>query len=151
MVDMGGNEITVPPSGGTNTLHQLVTQVLSYIQVYDNHTDGEYSKAQRVLAEGAGVSFEAYIARLVEHQFCIRSRSVKCWSDGLGDDIHSALSVVDGWVAKTPEVVRSKIQNAIEMLTPSGSKTFRGCAACGGSRVMDPSINNLGRAGRLNR
>ena len=153
MIDMGGQEIVIPPSGGANTLSQLLTQVLSYIQIFDGHTDGEYSKAQRALAEEAGITFDRYMLRLIEHQFCVNNaaRGIKCWSDGVGDTIHSALTVVDGWVAKTPEVIRNRIQNAIERITPSRARTFGGCSACGGSRVMDPRINNLGRAGRLNR
>lgn len=152
MEDMAGNEVQVPPSGGTNTLPQLLTLVLSYIQTYDNHTAGEYSKLQRQFAEEDGLSFNAYMVKLIEHQFCLRnSGKVKCWNSGAGDIIHNALSKVDGWVEHTPNVIQQKVQRAIEFITPSKSKTLGGCAVCGGSRVMSPNVNNLGRAGTLNK
>ena len=151
MEDMGGETVQVPPSGGVNTINALLTMVLSYIQTYDNHTAGEYSKQQRIYAEEYGLSFDAYILKLIEHQFCIRNKATTpCWSDGVGDSIHNALTKVDGWIEHTPEVVQQKVQAAIAFLTPSKSKTFGGCSVCGGSKVMSRSTNNLGRAGTLN-
>jgi hypothetical protein len=151
MEDMSGETVQVPPQGGTNTIQELLTLVLSYIQTYDNHTNNEYSKQQRIYAEEDGLSFNAYMIKLIEHQFCLRnSNTTPCWSGGVGDTIHNALTKVDGWIEHTPEVLQQKVQAAISFLTPSKSKTFGGCSVCGGSKVMSRSSNNLGRAGKLN-
>ena len=154
--DLEGNEVVIPNGPGLNRVTDLIPLVLSHIAVYDNHSSNEYSKEQRRLAEEAypnvGNSFEKYLLKLIEHQMCLRNKTtIQCWSEGTGDDIHNALSAVDGWVAKTPQVIKNIVQVGIARITPSHSKTFGGCSACGGSRTMSPKINNLGRAGRLNR
>lgn len=150
--DPEGKEIEIPSGGRyANTLSQLTAAVLQHIAAYDGATNGEYSKNQRELADKEGVTFDKYIQMLIQHQICLRYKgSVPCWT-GLGDKIHLALSAVDGFVAKTPEVVRQRMERAIKVMTPSKSKTLGGCSACGGTRKMDPNANNLGRAGFLNR
>lgn len=146
-----GEEVVVPPSGWFNTLQQLKEAVLSYIDIYDTATGGAYSKEIRRDAEKEGLSLDAYMIKLIEHQFCLRNSGIKCWSSGVGDTIHSILSKVDGFIEKASPAVRGKMQDAIERVTPSHSRTFGGCSVCGGSRVMKSSGSNLGRAGRFNR
>lgn len=151
LIDPEGEEITIPSTGGMNNLQALKMAVLSHIQVYDNATGEEYSKEQKRLAEEAGKSFEQYIGQLIEHQMCLRFKNqIQCWNEGVGDSIHNALSAVDGYVAKTPEPIRRMVERAISVITPSKSVTFSGCSACGGTHVMNPRKNNLGRAGKLN-
>lgn len=153
MMNPEGDEITLPPQGHMNDIYSLVNIVLSYITMYDNVTDGEYSKRQRELAEAKDMPFEQYIRKLVEHQMCLRFKSsIPCWSDGAGDDLHSLLSKVDGYVEKIQSsTIKRFIERSIKKITPSGHKKFSSCQTCGGSQVMNPNINNLGRADRLNR
>lgn len=151
LIDPNGEEVIIPPEGGHSTKDKLVRQVMSYIGMYDNITSREYSKEQRALALEAGKSFEEYISKLVEHQVCIRNKSVKCFNDGVGDKIHEAMGKVDGYIEKAPLPVRKIIERMVASVTPSRSKTLGGCGGCGGTRVMSPNRNNLGRAGRLNR
>lgn len=153
MEDPSGNEVMVPPERGLPNLAALTAMVLSYINIYDNATQNQYSLKQRELAAQAGKPFESYIRKVIEHQFCLRNKNqgVDCWSDGLGDDIHNTLSKVDGFVEKAPTAIRNVIEKAISAITPSRSKSFGGCSSCGGGRSFSPSQDNLGRAGKLNR
>lgn len=151
LINPAGEEITVGPH---SSLNSLLDQVMSYIEVYDGMTDREYSKKQRQLAMESGIDFRKYMLQLTEHQMCLnfRNKGVECWSSGLGDDTHNLLAKVDGFVEKIQSApVKRIISRAIEIITPSKSKTLGGCSSCGGSRVMKPESDNLGRAGRLNR
>jgi len=147
-----GEEVIIPPERGMPTIGKITNAVMSHIGVWDAHTDNEYSQVQRQLAEESGMEFKAYIMKLIEHQMCLRNKSsIKCWNDGAGDSIHNMLSKVDNYVEKTPEPIRRLVGAAIAKITPSRTRSFGGCAACGGSRVMSPNQDNLGRAGKVNR
>ncbi len=150
MTDPAGEEITVPQTG-TNTLPSLLNIVMSLIAAYDNATNQEYSKVQRELAEAEGTDFREYIGKIIEHQLCLRMVGrVDCWNDGYGDKLHSKLSAVDGFVEYTPPLIRKALQFAVSKITPSRSRSFSGCAACGGTMVFSPELDNLGRAGKWN-
>jgi hypothetical protein len=148
-----GVEVTIPDDPkGISRLNHLVRIVISVLNVYDGATGGEYTKKQRELAAEKGVSFEEYMGRVIQHQFCIRNKqTVKCLNDGWGDDIHSALSAVDGYIEKTPQVIQRAAGKMISRITPSKSRTFRGCSRCGGTSVFKATADNLGRAGKLNK
>ena len=150
LVDPEGIELSIPNIGTYNTRELLFNAVMSYVRVYDEVTKGGYTKKAREEAEKWGVSFEVYMRKVIDHQMCLTNRAIDCWSDGLGDDLHKALGKVDGYVKRTPAIVRKTVQAAIQKLTPSKSATFGGCSSCGGSRVFRPYENNLGRAGRMN-
>jgi len=148
--DPSGVEVVIPPSDPCNSLNKLLGQVLGYIQVYDNMTQGEYSKKQRELAVKDGLDFEDYMLKVIEHQVCLRAKgTIPCWK-GTGDLIHSALGKVDNLIDHSPEIVRNVMQRAVSSATPSKTKKFGSCSACGGSRSFSPSVDNLGRANKLN-
>ena len=152
MLDPEGNTIMVPPNGTTNSVGELLNQVLAYISIYDSGTEGSYSKKQREFAEREGISFEDFLLKLIEHQMCINHRGqVPCWSDGLGDDIHNFMMGVDKKIAKAPKALSHRIQGLISKMTSGGSRTLGGCSSCGGTTVMNPQADNLGRAGTVNR
>jgi hypothetical protein len=151
MIDPKGEEVAVPPSGVSSSKQKLLNQVLSYIGMYDNITGNEYSKEQRRLAEEAGMPFDQYIGKLIEHQLCLRSKSIKCFNDGVGDAVHEVMGKIDGFVERAPKPIKLLIQKVFAEVTPSKSRTLGGCSACGGSRIMAPRANNLGRAGTMNR
>ena len=149
--DPNDQEVMIPSDGVHTHKDRLLNQVLSYINMYDNVTSNEYSKEQRALAAQAGRDFEGYIGQLIENQMCLRNKWIKCYTDGVGDKIHEAMGKVDGYIEKAPAPVRKVIQKMIASVTPSKTKSFGGCGACGGTRIMSPRGNNLGRAGTLNR
>jgi hypothetical protein len=150
LLDPEGIEVRVPAEGGLNSLHHLISRVNSYIQVYDQGTDGAYSKLLREEADKHKITFDKYISKLIQHQMCL-TQPIACWSDGFGDDLHSLAGKVDSFVEKAPAPVRRIMQNAIARLTPSKARAFSSCGTCGGTRVMNPQANNLGRAGTVNR
>jgi len=78
-------------------------------------------------------------------------RAIKCWSGGLGDDIHNVISKVEGFIfEQAPKPVVNMITRFARIATRGRSNTFSSCASCGGTSVMKADTNNLGRAGRLN-
>lgn len=149
--DIEGNDIVIPPYSTSSSIEELLSLVLKYIQEYDNVSNGEYSKTQRELAAKEGMSFEDYMKKLINHQMCLRNRGViPCWSDGLGDNIHNLFDKVASF-KKAPESTKTKIQNIISSFVPGFVIKGAGCASCGGSMVMSPTKDNLGRAGKLNK
>lgn len=151
LIDPDGNEVRIPNEGGFSSLQQVTGAVLSYITVYDNATKGEYSKNLQEEADKLDLDLRGYLSKLIQHQLCLTNKAVACWSDGFGDNIHRLLGKVDSYVEKAPAKVKQLMQTAISRMTPSRARSFSSCGACGGTRVMDPKVNNLGRAGRFNR
>jgi len=123
---------------------------MSHIRVFDEVTKGKYTKLIREEAAKYNETMEVYMLRVIDHQMCLTNKAIDCWK-GVGDVVHNVLGKVDGYVKHTPMVVRKKVEAAIQRITPSRSKSFGGCSACGGSRVFHPYENPLGRAGTLNR
>ena len=151
MITPDGTEQVVPQIG-TSNLPTLLRIVISLISAYDGATDGEYSKEQRLLAEEEGTEFETYISKVIEHQLCLRmSGRIPCWNDGYGDKLHSKLSAVDGYIENTPALIRNALTFAVSKITPSKSRSFGGCSSCGGTFAFNPSVDNLGRAGQMNK
>jgi hypothetical protein len=151
LTDPSGILLTIPNIGTFNTKAQLHAAVMSHIRVFDEVTKGGYTKLIREEADKWKETLDQYMGRVIDHQLCVTNRAVDCWNEGLGDQIHEVMGKVDGYVKKTPEVVRKKVEAAIQRITPSRSKSFGGCSACGGSRVFHPYENPLGRAGTVNR
>lgn len=151
MLDPEGNTIMVPPSGTLNSIGELLGQVMAHFRIYDSATNGRYSEKQREFADKQGMTFDEFMIQLIEHQMCINGMGqVPCWSGGLGDDIHNVMKGVDKAISKAPFKLQQAAQVLISKLTPSGSRTLSGCSSCGGTPVMDPNANNLGRAGTVN-
>lgn len=149
--DLEGNEIQVPPTGHFNSIGQLSQAVQSIMNIYDQHSDGEYTKKARKLAKKEKLDWAAYVDTLIQHQICVNNLNmIPCWSDGFGDDLHQKAQKVDKFVAKLPEGPKRAIQMAVAAVTPSHSQTFGGCATCGGTSAYDPNVNNKGRAGIVN-
>ena len=146
-------EIRIPDvREGSISITALLARVANLLHVFDEATNGEYTKQQRELAAQAGLEWNAYLRKLILHQFCLRNNSsIPCYNEGGGDLLHNTLTAVDGYVAKTPERVRNVVRRAIETITPSNSQTFQGCASCGGTFTFSPKADNLGRAGKLNK
>lgn len=149
IIDPSGNEVVVPPSDPCNSVGRLHGMVMGVINVYDNITGGEYSKKQRELASAKNMDFEDYVFKLIENQMCSRFK-IDCWSEGIGDDIHNVLSKVDDFIEHTPAPVRKVMQAVVAKVTPSKTKRFGSCSSCGGTRAMNPSVDNLGRKDKLN-
>lgn len=151
MMNPAGEEVVVGPYG---TIYQAVNQVMSYIDVYDTATSYKYGKRLR---EQAGVytrgDLTKYVKMMIEHQMCVRHKgNVQCWSGGIGDDIHDVVCKVEGWVLeKAPAPIVKMVRRFAKAASKGKSNSFAGCASCGGTSIMNPAVENLGRAGKLNK
>lgn len=148
-----GSDLKIPIDAKVaQSLASLVQIVVAQMHEFDLITDGLYTAKAKEEADKKSISFPAYVSLLVEHQICIKSgnSSDLCWSNGIGDDIHTMFSKIDGIVTSLPAPIQGLIKKVIVKLTPSSSQTLGGCSACGGTKVYDPVVSNLGRAGKLN-
>lgn len=150
MLSPDGRTVELGPFG---SIYTLVNQIMSYIGVYDGMTENKYSEK---LKEQAAIvtdgNLEKYVKLLAEHQMCINNKAIKCWSGGVGDDVHTVISKVEGFVIdNAPEPIVRLVRRFATAVTKGKSSTVTGCSSCGGTRTMDPKVNNLGRAGTLNR
>lgn len=152
MEDPEGNAIQVPPGGAFTNIDELHAAVLQYMQIFDGVTDNAYTKTQRELAESHKLQFTDYIMELIQHQMCVRNvGSIPCWSSGLGDSLHKAAGMVDTAISILPTTARTVMQKMIAKVTPSHSPTLSGCQSCGGTGTFQSGVNNLGRAGTVNK
>lgn len=95
----------------------------------------------------AGIPVPAQLAKIVEHQICIRQANPKsvCFMGGLGDDIHHNLAKP---VLRSIEMFAGRVKmNAVART----ARRVGGCAGCGGTKTYKSGKNNLGRAGTLNK
>lgn len=152
-----GEEVRIPEDGRFDTsLSSLASKVVAQINAFDAHTNNEYSKNLKKRASEKGASFQDYIRLLVEHQICVRNPHPDqiCWDSGFGDRIHMLAGKVDSFVEKLPTsfktIGKTLTKAATFVATGKSSSTLGGCQTCGGTRRMDPSKNNLGRADLLN-
>ena len=162
MLNPEGGEVVLGPF---SNLYTLQNQVLSYIGIYDSMTNDEYSKKLKEDAkwyaggeEAAGILrgeteyWKKYVKLLIEHQMCLRNKSIKCWSGGVGDDIHNVLTKVEGFVMeKAPEPIQKMVRRFASVISKGKRSSVTGCSSCGGTVVMSPSVANMGRAGKLNK
>lgn len=147
ILNIKGEEVKVGPFP---TRERLINELLYLFDVFDKETSSKYTEKLRQKAVEHRIGFKEYIGKLVDHQICLRRR-LDCWSSGIGDDIHALAGKLDGIVDKAPKIVKKVYQSFAKKVTPSKVNRMGKCGACGGSRVMDPNSNNLGRAGILNR
>ena len=150
MVNPAGDQVTLGPF---STAYPLIDKVMSYIEVYDSMTDSKYSvRLKEEAARVAGGDMRKYVKLLIEHQMCVRLKGrIQCWSGGVGDDVHTVISKVEGFVLENaPAVIVGAVRRFAKAVTRGASNTVSSCSSCGGTAVMDPSKNNLGRAGALN-
>lgn len=150
MVNPAGDQVSLGPF---STAYTLVNQVMSYINTYDSMTEDKYSiKLKEEAAKVAEGDLQKYVKLLVEHQMCVRLKGrIDCWSGGVGDDVHTVISKVEGFVLEqAPAVIVNAVRRFAQAVTNGKSNKVSGCSSCGGTTVMDPSKNNLGRAGALN-
>ena len=146
------SQFTIPIGGGySKSLAELTNLVSEQMGEFDRVTSGEYTKKAREEAEKKNLSFPAYLSLLIQHQICVlNNNTVPCYSNGIGDDIHSLFKGLDGFVAKMPSPIRKAAEQLTKAIT-GGQKQFGGCQTCGGTRAFNPNANNLGRAGKLNK
>lgn len=150
MVNPAGDAVSLGPF---STAYPLIDKVLSYIEVYDSMTDQKYSvRLREEAARVAEGDLRKYVKLLVEHQMCVRLKGrIQCWSGGVGDDVHTIISKVEGFVLdNAPAVIVGAVRRFAKALSKGKSSTFTACGSCGGTAVMDSKVNNLGRAGALN-
>lgn len=122
-----GTEILVK---GANSVSQLTT------------------KAAEMMRK-AGMTIPDNLEKIVEHQICLRSPfpQEECWMGGIGDKLHHKW--IKPVLQKTAAAVEKKgrIGRAIAKV----AKKIGGCGGCAGTKVYKQGVNNLGRAGTLNR
>lgn len=153
-IDPSGNEISIPREGVEKTKEALVHKVFSQLKSFDEATDGRYLEKVRKQAQKHGLELQEYIAKVVEHQVCLRGSPTLCWDDGFGDTLHSFAMKVDNWVESLPvgsTAARAAVRVATFIATGKSQRRLSGCSKCGGTRTFSPDANNLGRAGTLNR
>ena len=144
-----GREFTVPIDGKpAQSLQSLTATVVAQMGEFDRISNGEYTKLAREEANKIGISFPAYVSLLIQHQICLTG-IVPCYSSGIGDTIHTIFKKVDGVVDRLPAPLKSMAKAITKAITKQ--EKFGGCSSCGGSKSFKPKVNNLGRAGTLNR
>lgn len=155
--DLEGNEVSFPFSGGyATTIHSLVAEVESQFQVFDEKTNGEYTKHIRKDAQHLEKSYQEYLEILIEHQICLRhdKNNDLCWDDGLGDRLHHVSKRIDHMIDAFPSPLKKAARAGVKALTAlatgKAKERMGSCQTCGGTKTLDPSKNNLGRAGSLN-
>ena len=141
---------TIPIDGKkSKSIQELTSLVVSQMAEFDRISNNEYTKKAREEAVKLDISFPAYVQKLIHHQIC-RKGLADCYSNGVGDDIHKLFGGLDGIVAKLPTPLRRAAEAVTKVIT-GGQKKLGGCSACGGTKTFEPSKNNLGRAGTVNR
>lgn len=106
-----------------------------------------------------GMEIPDNLSVIVEHQICLNQSSptTACWSSGIGDDLHhkwiapflnriADVAAPSARTAVTTGVV-SKVRNAVAKAV----RKVAGCSSCKGTRTYKQGVNNLGRAGTLNK
>ena len=94
-----------------------------------------------------GIPIDPNLIKIIEHQICLRHKDPKsaCYSGGLGDDIHLNLSKP---LLRSIEMVAKGVHaNGVARM----AKKLSGCSSCGGTKTYKKGVNNLGRAGTLNK
>lgn len=147
-------EFSLPIGGGkAKSIQELTGLVVAQMDEFDRITGGEYTKKAREEAAKKNKSFPAYVNLMIHHQLCVRynpSMPGLCYSNGLGDNIHTMFKGLDKVIEKMPHLVRSAAAAVTKRIT-NGEVKLGGCQSCGGTRSFNPKKNNLGRAGKLNK
>lgn len=107
---------------------------------------------------GLGIEVPDNMGDIVEHQICLRmpNPSQDCWNSGVGDEIHHAwmkpfLSKVSDAVSKVESGAGNITLKKFASTLKKKIKLASNCSSCGGTTVYVPGVNNLGRAGTLNK
>jgi hypothetical protein len=89
------------------------------------------------------------LREIIEHQICIRMVHPYryCYSGGIGDDIHNK------WIKPFLSSIEVKVEKMGKLgkLVATVVKKVKSCGGCGGTRVFKSGVNNMGRAGKLNK
>lgn len=139
--------------GKAKSIQELTGLVIAQMEEFDRITAGEYTKKAKEEAKKMNKSFPAYVNLMIHHQICIKYSPMipgLCYSNGLGDNIHSMFKGLDKVVEKMPKALRAAATAVTKRIT-NGEPKFSGCQSCGGTRSFNPSKNNLGRVGKLNK
>lgn len=103
-------------------------------------------KARKAMVNSA-MSPPDNLAEIVEHQICLRQPepTEACWNSGAGDALHH-------------DLLKPFLKKAAKSLKALGLKRIgeavrrkAGCSSCGGTREYRSGVDNLGRAGKLNK
>lgn len=151
-IDPSGQELKIPRNGYAKSREELVEMVFSQLKQFDAATNGEYLKKARKSA--GDMDLKAYLAKVVEHQVCLRVGREFCYDDGFGDTMHGLAVRIDNWVdglGVGKKAAIAAVQVATFLATGKKQRKLGGCSRCGGTRKFSSDANNLGRAGTLNK
>jgi hypothetical protein len=148
-----GSELKLPiDRENAQSISEITQIVVAQMTEFDRISGGQYTSKAKEEAASRNISFPAYVNLLIQHQICLKNGGNNiCWEGGIGDTIHKMFSKIDGLVAKMPKALQSAAAAVFKAVTPSGSRTLGGCSSCGGTKTFNPNVNNLGRAGTLNK
>ena len=157
MDDPKGNKMRIPASGEATSIAHLITLV--DVEVNALTAQGyDYKDKLTKQALSQNLPYRAYLAVIIENMMCKRRPNPEetCFSDGVGDHFQFLSGKIDRIVASLGDGVLGRaaslaVRAATLAATGHASQTMAGCTSCGGTKSISPVINNLGRAGKLNR
>jgi len=153
--DPNGTERRMPREGYVMTVNELVGNVASQFNVFDEATDGAYTRKLKELV--GDKDYMRYLQGLVEHQVCRRMEDKwkdYCWEDGLGDKLHTASKKIDNIIESFPKPLKKVAEGVISVVTSvatgKSEKALGECEKCGGTDTFDPEKDNAGRVEKIN-
>lgn len=149
-------EYRVPQTGFLLSKNKLVERVIQQMKSLEEQRVYAFYTQLQEEARQKGLEERAYLGLLIEHQICLRAKDAGkvglCFSGGLGDNIHSAISKVESAVLKNiPQRAKTLYHKVVTAISPSSGGKLSGCTRCSGTRGFSAKQNNLGRAGKLNK
>lgn len=151
-----GRVIRIPENGTAGSMGQLVSLVDVEIKSLDAQ-GYNYSSGIQMQADRDGSNYRAYLNKVIENIICKRQPYPEqtCYSDGVGDNLHLLSGRIDRAVGQLPKPLKSvatiAIKAATKMATGKARMDLGGCGTCGGTSSLNARLNNLGRAGYMNR
>lgn len=151
--------LRIPEQGTMNSRKNITRAVMATFESLARQGKPEYKQVAMEEAQMMNLSYDAYVAKVIEHQICIREGGVgggKCYPSGIGDKLHSFAEKIDAKIDKAPKLVKKVFEKVVKSTVFQGKKVspgrkvrLGGCSACGGSRSFSRAGKNMGRAGRM--